>query len=87
MSDKLKQIGTVFLAILAAVGAFFLLRKNDAPAKVQELETQVKTNDTLVKAEETKREEIVKTGEQEKAKDVTGQELADSLTDLLNKPK
>ena len=85
--ETLKKVLTFIGSILAVIGAFFLLKKNDAPAKVQEIETKIKENEAAIKSEEAKREEIVKTAEEEKKKDVTGQDLADLLTRELNKPK
>jgi LEA14-like dessication related protein len=82
--ETLKKILAVLGSILAVIGAFFLLKKNEAPAKVAELETKVQANDIAIKSEESKREEIVKTAEEEKAKDVKPDEIIDFFN---NRPK
>ena len=83
--ESIKKFFLALGAILAAIGAFLLLRKNDTPAKVQELEAKVNDNNSQVVQEQAKQQEIIKQAEQEKAKDVTGEELANDLTNRLNK--
>ena len=84
MVDKLKKVLMIIGSILAAVGALFLLRKNKPPGEVAELEKKIEANDVLIKSEEAKREEIVKTAEQEKAKDVDQKDVIDFFN---NRPK
>lgn len=82
--ETLKKVLAVIGTILAGVGALFLLRKNQVPTKVAELEEKVKANDILIKQEEVKREEIVANAEKEKAKDVTPTEVINFFS---NRPK
>jgi hypothetical protein len=84
MLDKIKSILLVIGSILTVVVGFFLTRKNNTGEKVAELEKKVEANNVLVKAEETKREEIVKTLEEEKKKDVSPTEIIDFFS---NRPK
>ena len=82
--ETIKKMLISLGSILAVIGAFFLLKKNDAPAKVAEIEVKIKENEAAIKSEEAKREEIVKTAEEEKKKDVTPDEL---ITFFNNRPK
>jgi len=82
--ETLKKVLAVIGTILAAVGALFLLRKSETPAKVAELEKKVEANDVLIKAEESKREDVIKTLEEEKKKDVSPTEIIDFFS---NRPK
>lgn len=82
--ETLKKVLAVIGTILAAVGALFLFRKSKTPELVAELETKVEKNETLIKVEEAKREEIIADAEKEKAKDVTSAEVVDFFA---NRPK
>lgn len=82
--EYLKKVLMIIGSILATVGALFLFKKNKPPEEVAELEKKIEANSVLIKEEEVKREEIVKTLEEEKKKDVSPTEIIDFFS---NRPK